>query len=151
LSMPSERSSYDEARAELLVEVTECEFGVLHLALDVIKRHTPAFEVLVKAWERMVEIFKTHTGVYVLREGVNLSVGVVQHLVVVGSRTNLVVFLRNEEVGLQATRNLYVVVFCYLYGLCARCGCRQTEGSESERKLLVHINVVRVVGGSDNC
>ena len=141
----------DEARAELLVEVAECEFGVLHLALDVIKRHTPAFEVLFKAWERMVEIFETHTSVYILGEGVNLGVGVVEHLFFIMLCTNLVVFLRNEEVGLQATRNLYVVVLSNLYCLCARCGCRQSEGSESERKLFVHINVVRVVGESDNC
>ena len=59
----------------------------------------------------MFEIFKAGTGLHILAHQVEFSIGIGQHVVLVGSRANTVVLLRNEHVALDATVERQLVAF----------------------------------------
>ena len=92
----------------------------------------------------MIEIFETCAGIHILRECVHFGVGIGKHLVVVRARTDVVVFLRHEDVALNATCDGDVVVFRELYLLCVD-RSRRHHASEHERESLVHLFLLLLI------
>ena len=103
-------SAKDESRAKLLVERAYGELGqrgTLRIALRQSARHVevghaPSLEIVLEAWQRMLQILQTCACLDELMLEVEVDVGVGEHIVGL-LRSNLVIVLRQEDVTLDAS------------------------------------------------
>ena len=103
----------DESRAKLLVEITCRNLHVLHrTALHIEVGHTPSFEVLLEAGQRVFQKLEACTSIDILALQGHLSIGVRECPVVGGLCANGFVVLWNEDVALYASRHDNLLVLC---------------------------------------
>jgi len=124
----------DEARTELLVEVSCGKLKVLVLALDINIRNAPALVIGLKAWQRMVKVFNSCTGVNVLARQIDLAKGVSKGELTVILGANLCISLGYQYVALDATRYLHFACTTVFLRKCRHSGAGKASAKGYESK-----------------
>ena len=104
----------NETRPKLLIIIAKREFRPFVLAFHIKIRNAPSFEVLLKAWQWMFQKLETGTCIHILTLSIHLGIRVGQCPFIIILGTNLFVFLRNENITLNASAHMDGIIATFL-------------------------------------